>query len=165
MSPAENFKVIVDSFNKRIGQENVLENFEDPKDPRLLTVRVNPGKIVQIAELMKELDFPYLSFITAVDFKTHIEMVYWFTSLSTGFNVRVKCNLPPTNPQIESLAGSYSTANWNEREVYDLFGVNFLNHPEMTRILTWEGFDGHPLLKKYKVIDDPDEFPKSPGSL
>lgn len=159
MSKEKDFKDILAAFSSRLGKENVLESSEDPKDPKTLTIKINPEKITQAAEVMTEKDFPYLSFITTVDFKQHLEMVYWFTSITSGLNIRIKCHLPPTKPEIDSLVPLFATANWNEREVYDLFGVNFRNHPEMKRILTWDEFEGHPLLKKYKVIDDPDEFP------
>ena len=162
MSSAEKFKEIIEAFKSKIGNEALLETSEDPKDLKTLTLRVQPEKIFACAELVKEKDFPYLSFITAVDFKKHLEMVYWFYSISSGLNIRLKCNLGPLNPKIDSITELFATANWNEREVYDLFGVSFTNHPNLKRILTWDEFEGHPLLKKYKVIDDPDEFPASP---
>lgn len=157
----EQFKDILKALSARLGKENVLESSEDPKDPKTLTVKIAPSQMLACAELMKEKDYPYLSFITAVDFWEHLEMVYWFTSITTGLNVRIKCHLPAEKPEIASVVAVFATANWNEREVYDMFGVNFTKHPNLKRILTWDEFEGHPLLKKYKVIDEPDVFPKS----
>jgi NADH-quinone oxidoreductase subunit C len=71
---------------------------------------------------------------------------------------------------IDSVAGVWKTANWMEREVYDLFGIHFENHPGLERILTWEGFNGHPLRKDFPVegIDTgaaiyPDVYPPGGG--
>jgi len=156
MSQPMTAKLIISAISNKLGKENVIESIENEKDPKSATVRVNSLKIKQLAEFLKSQDFEYLSFITAVDLKKTIDMVYWFTSQKLGFHLCVKCPLAPDKTEIESLCGVYATANWNEREVYDMFGVKFAGHPELKRILTWDEFVGHPLLKKYKVIDDPD---------
>ncbi|MBF0544460.1 MAG: NADH-quinone oxidoreductase subunit C [Candidatus Riflebacteria bacterium] len=154
-----NLKMIIETLGTQIGKESFLDSSDNPKDPKTCTIKIQPDRIVQCAEFLKSQNFSYLSFITAVDFKKEIELVYWFTSIIAGLNIQVKCSLPRDNPRIPSLVEKFATADWNEREVYDLFGVNFLNHPNLKRILTWDEFEGHPLLKKYKVIDEPDEFP------
>jgi len=66
---------------------------------------------------------------------------------SDHFTVKVK--LTHDNPQVTSLTGLWETADWLEREVYDLMGIDFINHPNLERILTWEGFEGHPLRKDF----------------
>ncbi|HNY13013.1 MAG TPA: NADH-quinone oxidoreductase subunit C [Candidatus Wallbacteria bacterium] len=156
MSQYMTAKLIISAIANKIGKDSVTESIENEKDPKSVIIRINPNKIKETAEFLKSQDFEYLSFITAVDLKKHIDMVYWFTSQKLGFHACIKCTLPPVNPEIESLCGVYATANWNEREAYDMFGVKFTGHPELKRILTWDEFVGHPLLKKYKVIDDPD---------
>ncbi|MGD0783420.1 MAG: NADH-quinone oxidoreductase subunit C [Candidatus Aminicenantales bacterium] len=77
------------------------------------------------------------------------EMVYHFLSLDTKARLRVKAGLPAENPEIASLTGTWKNASWLEREVYDMFGVRFAGHPDLRRLLLYDGFEGHPLRKDY----------------
>ena len=79
------------------------------------------------------------------------EMVYHFLSLETNARIRLKAGLPADNPEIASLTGLWKNAAWLEREVYDMFGVRFAGHPDLRRLLLYDGFEGHPLRKDYPL--------------
>jgi NADH-quinone oxidoreductase subunit C len=79
------------------------------------------------------------------------EMVYHFLSLGTKARLRIKAGLSAENPVIASLTGTWKNASWLEREVYDMFGVRFEGHPDLRRLLLYDGFEGHPLRKEYPL--------------
>jgi NADH:ubiquinone oxidoreductase subunit C len=96
------------------------------------------------------LHFDYLFCLTCVDWKDHLMMVYHLLSKNHKHTVVVKAKITDCiNPQIETVTGLWKTAIFHEREVYDLFGVRFLNHPDMRRIFLDEDWDGYPLRKNY----------------
>lgn len=95
------------------------------------------------------LDFDNLHCITAVDKKERIELVYLFYSMSKRHNLTLKIYLSLDALRVESLAPFWKSANWLERETYDLFGVTFLNHPDLRRILNPDDWKGYPLRKDY----------------
>lgn len=89
--------------------------------------------------------------------KDIFELVYIVTSLSTGLRLCVRCELPrKEGASIPSLYNLYHAADWQEREVYDMFGIHFEGHPNLKRILTQEGIQGWPLRKDYAHV--PDKF-------
>jgi len=79
-----------------------------------------------------------------------LEVIYIFYSLEQNRRVRLKVRVSE-GVEVPSLTPVYAGANWPEREVYDMFGIRFSQHPDMTRILLWEGFNGHPLLKEFPL--------------
>lgn len=93
--------------------------------------------------------FDYLSSLTAVDRGDRLELVLHLRALATGERLTVKTELERERPEVASVTGIWKTANWHEREVYDLFGVVFRGHPKLRRILLTEDFEGHPLRKDY----------------
>ena len=98
------------------------------------------------------LSFDYLFCLTCVDWKTHFTMVYHLTSTNHRHTLVVKSKLDRNNPEIETVSDAWRTAEFHEREVYDLFGVKFLNHPDLRRLLLTDDWEGWPLRKDY---DDP----------
>jgi NADH-quinone oxidoreductase subunit C len=97
--------------------------------------------------------FNMLVDITAVDYPARperFEIVYNLVSLTLNRRVRVKCTTDEDTP-VASVTGVYSTAGWFEREVWDMFGVFFSDHPDLRRILTDYGFEGHPLRKDFPL--------------
>ena len=97
-----------------------------------------------------EFYFDYLFCLTCVDWKTHLTMVYHLLSKTHKHTIVVRAKIADiNNPEIETVCDLWKTANFHEREVYDLFGVKFLNHPDMRRILLDENWDGYPLRKNY----------------
>ena len=120
-----------------------------------LTIEVAPASIVAVlAKLKADLKFERLTSVTGVDrypAEPRFEVVYHLQSVAGKARLRVKARVSGENPQIESAVGIYRGADWYERETFDLFGVVFLNHPNLTRIMMPEGWEGYPLRKYYPV--------------
>lgn len=96
------------------------------------------------------LDFDYLTAITAVDYPDYFEVIYQLTSLKHNHSLVVKTRCyERDNPSIPSVFSLWQGADFQEREIYDLFGISFEGHPSLRRIFLWEGFQGHPLRKDY----------------
>jgi len=104
------------------------------------------GKLRQTAGL----EFDYLFCLTCIDWKTHFMMVYHLTSTSRRHSVVVKAKLDREHPEVESVCGIWRTAEFHEREVFDLFGVKFLHHPDLRRLLLTDDWNGYPLRKDYE---------------
>jgi NADH-quinone oxidoreductase subunit C len=99
-------------------------------------------------------EFTMLLDLTCVDYQgenPRFEMVYHLFSLAQNRRLRIKTRLAERDLRIASLAALWKNADWLEREVYDLFGVQFEGHPDLRRIFMWDGFDGHPLRKDYPL--------------
>ncbi len=99
------------------------------------------------------LDFDNLHCITAVEKNDNIELIYAFYSMKRHRGLTLKARLAPSDLNIESLAKFWKSADWFEREIYDLFGVNFLNHPNLKRILNPDEWTVHPLRKDFSRPD------------
>jgi NADH-quinone oxidoreductase subunit C len=102
-----------------------------------------------------KLRLDFLSDITAVDYwkkqKPRFEVVYQLASLNGGRRLRVRVPVPEEDATVESLTPLWRGANFLEREVWDLFGIRFIDHPDLRRILLYDEFQGHPLRKDYPV--------------
>ena len=99
-------------------------------------------------------EFTMLLDLTCVDYQgenPRFEMVYHLFSLAQHKRLRIKTRLAEKDLRIASLVSLWKNADWLEREVYDLFGVQFEGHPDLRRIFMWDGFDGHPLRKDYPL--------------
>ena len=120
-----------------------------------LTVEVAPENIVAALVLIKgELKFEQLTTLTGVDrypAEPRFEIVYHLHSFSKKERLRVKARVSGDKAEIESACAVYRGANWYEREVFDFFGVRFLNHPNLIRIMMPEDWAGYPLRKDYPV--------------
>ena len=120
-----------------------------------LTIEVAPANIVEALSLAKNtLGFNRLSTVTGVDrfpAEPRFEVVYHLQNLSTKARLRMKARLPGENPEVESACPVFRAANWYEREVFDFFGIRFLNHPDLKRIMLPEDFEGYPLRKDFPV--------------
>jgi NADH-quinone oxidoreductase subunit C len=102
-----------------------------------------------------ELAFNFLMDITAVDYLSkkdeRFEVVYHFYSLKYNHRLRVKIPVSQEDCVAESITTFWKTANWYEREIWDMYGIKFRNHPNLRRILMYEEFKGHPLRKDYPI--------------
>uniref|UniRef100_A0A7V3ZSM7 NADH-quinone oxidoreductase n=2 Tax=candidate division WOR-3 bacterium TaxID=2052148 RepID=A0A7V3ZSM7_UNCW3 len=107
-------------------------------------------KLKEIFNLLKEKGFRFLSFITAVHFKDYFEIVYALRNIPEKDIIFLKTKIKE-NEEIETLCDIYNGANWMEREIYDLFGIKFKNHPDLRRILLPEDYEGHPLRKDFPI--------------
>jgi NADH-quinone oxidoreductase subunit C len=119
------------------------------------TALVDPDRIVEVARLLRddgELEFEMLTDVTCVDYlgeEPRFEMVYHFYSVARNHRLRIKARVAEDACEIDSLVALYASANWMEREVWDLYGVRFRGHPDPRRLLLYEEFEGHPLRKDY----------------
>ncbi len=119
------------------------------------TLFIAPLRIVEACRFLKqEQGFTRLSAVTCVDWHPadpRFEVVYLLHSLEKNTRLRLKCWISEANPEIDSVTGVWRSANWYEREVFDLFGIRFRNHPDLRRILMPVDWEGHPLRKDYPV--------------
>ena len=119
-----------------------------------LNMNIAAGDMLTVAELLRnnpELNFDYLFCQTCVDFKTHLTMVYHFDSTQYRHQVVVKVQLDRNKPEIETISHIWRTAEFNEREVYEMFGVNFLNHPDLRLLILPDGWEGkNPMRKDFE---------------
>ncbi len=137
------------------------------------TVDVALDKLLDACRHLKDESFTYLVDLTAVDWKDRqprFDVVYYLHSFQRN-NERIRLKVRVKEGEAcPSATAVFETSNWMEREVFDLFGITFANHPDLRRILTWEGFNGHPLRKDFPVegIDTgaaiyPDRYPEGGG--
>lgn len=111
--------------------------------PLMKELRTNP-----------ELNFDYLFCLTCVDWKDHLMMVYHLLSKEHKHTLVAKAKISDTlNPEIETVCKIWRTAEFHEREVYDLFGVKFINHPDLRRLFLEEDWVGYPLRKDYTDVN------------
>jgi len=118
-----------------------------------LTFLVEPLNWKTVAQQLRStdgFDFDYLFCVTCVDWKTHFTMVYHLTSTTYRHTIVVKSKLDRNNPEIETVSDIWRTAEFHEREAYDLFGVKFLNHPDLRRLFMTDDWKGWPLRKDYE---------------
>ena len=119
------------------------------------TAVVDAGRIVEIARFLRDDDllfFEMLSDLCAVDYperSPRFEVVYHLYSLKHNHRLRIKAGVPEEPCEIDSLVEIWPAANWLEREVWDMYGIRFRNHPDLRRLLLYEEFEGHPLRKDY----------------
>ena len=116
-----------------------------------LALFIAPERIVEVCRHLKAAQkFVRLSSVTAVDWspaEPRFEVVYHLQSIERNLRLRLKCRLAGERPEIDSVTPVWRGANWYEREVFDLFGVVFRNHPNLKRIMLPEDWEGHPLRK------------------
>ena len=98
-----------------------------------------------------QLYFDFLFCLTCIDWKTHLTMVYHLTSTKFRHNIVVRSVLNYNDPEIESVSHIWQTANFHEREIYEMFGVNFLNHPDLRLLILPDGWEGkNPMRKDFE---------------
>lgn len=116
-----------------------------------LIINIAPGDLLAAAEILRnkvELSFDYLFCLTCVDWKTHLTMVYHLESTTYRHQLVVKVQLDRNKPEIETVSHIWRTADFNEREAYEMFGVNFLNHPDLRLLILPDGWEGRNPMRK-----------------
>ncbi len=120
-----------------------------------MTLQIAPARIVETCRVLKHhAKYIRLSGVTCVDRlprEPRFDVVYLLHSVELNQRLRLKCAVGGETPEIHTVTGVWRGANWYEREVYDLFGVRFIYHPHLTRILMPEYWQGHPLRKDYPI--------------
>lgn len=123
-----------------------------------VTIELEPNQITTACQFLKDRGFNRISAVTATDWyprEPRFALVYHLHRLPMGAGaherLRLKCWVGGANPEIDSVTGVWEGANWYEREVFDMFGVSFRNHPDLTRILMPDYWEGHPLRKDFPI--------------
>ncbi len=118
-----------------------------------LGIEVESTNLVAVCRFLRDqLGFDLLSCISGVDMLDHLETVYHVRSLTRGQLLQIKVHLDHEKPEVDSVVSVWPTANWLERETYDLYGIKFSGHPDLRRMLLDDDFVGHPLLKSFHQV-------------
>jgi NADH-quinone oxidoreductase subunit C len=117
-----------------------------------LNVQVAPTEWKALALWLRNavLQMDYLFCLTCIDWKTHLTVVYHLTSTSHRIPIVIKIKLDRQQPQVETVSDIWKTAEFHEREVFELFGVQFLHHPDLRRLILTDDFEGFPLRKDFE---------------
>ena len=128
------------------------------------TLTVQREEIVAICRFCREsLGFDFLIDISSVDNfgeEPRFEMVYELSSLATNEHLRLKLAVSEDEPNVGTVSEVWPTANWHEREIFDMMGISFNGHPDLRRILMWEGYPYYPLRKDFPLGGKPTEVPE-----
>ena len=141
-------------------QDNILlkNSFRDE-----LSLTVTKDSLIEIMTFCKnDLGFDYLVDLTAVDnlgTNPRYEVVYELYSYSDSCHLRIKVGVDESEREVSSVVGLWPTANWHEREAFDMIGVPFSGHPDMRRILMWEGYPYYPLRKDFPLAGKTSDMP------
>ena len=131
-------------------EQQFTSDITESNDRFILVKKEAIHDIISYLKTDPELDFNFLNYVTAVDYLDYFEVVYQLTSLKHNHDIVIKTRCyGRENLSVPSIVDLYSTANVQEREIYDLMGIRFEGHPNITRIFLWEGFEGYPQRKDY----------------
>ncbi|MFQ6105623.1 MAG: NADH-quinone oxidoreductase subunit C [Candidatus Hydrothermarchaeaceae archaeon] len=122
---------------------------------RRLWATVKREALLEVCRYLKEQGFDHISSVSGVDYAERFEAVFHLWSYSKKKLLSLKVPLPKDDPTIDSVTSIWRGADWHEREAYDMFGIIFKGHPNLTRILLPEDFEGHPFRKDYKLKESP----------
>lgn len=134
--------------------QTVAEVIESRGETTVVLARRDLVRICEFLARDASLGFTFLSDITAVDrfpMEPRFEVNYQLLSMQRRDRVRIKVRVSGSDTVLPTVTGVWPTANWHEREVFDLFGIRFEGHPDLRRILMPEDWEGHPLRKDYPV--------------
>jgi len=126
------------------------------------TVTVKAGELRAVLEYCyNELGFDFLIDVSSVDnmgSEPRFEMVYELATVDDSLHLRVKASVADAE-EVPTVSDLWATANWHEREIYDMMGIKFSGHPDLRRILMWEGYPYYPLRKEFPLAGKPSEMP------
>lgn len=154
-------ELITEKVKEKFG--TALEDVSDFRDDICLTIKID--QIAELGKFLKEdpnLQFVMCKDITAVDWATRnkrFTAVYHVYSYKLNCTLRLKANIEVDPPAILSVTSVWRSAEWYERETFDMYGIKFINHPDLRRIYMPEGFEYHPLRKDFPVIGIPGSLP------
>ena len=126
---------------------------------------INKEDVLEVCKILKEdSSLKFNSCVDAVSVdrfekKNRYEMIYNLVSIDNNERLFIKIRLDSKNPEMESLIPVWKSANWYEREAYDMMGINFLNHPDLRRMYMPENYEYHPLRKDFPLMGIPDSIP------
>ncbi len=119
-------------------------------------------KIFDVCTFAKSIGFDYLVDITSIDNygeDPRWTVLYHLRAIGNGIEIRLKTDVSEEKSELASVLPIWRTANWHEREIYDMMGIRFTGHPDLRRILMWEGYPYHPLRKDFPLAGKPTELP------
>jgi NADH-quinone oxidoreductase subunit C len=152
---SETLKTTVEKLNDRFS-ESLLGVYQSSGDT---FIHIHADSLIEISEFLKEeLSYVILSDLFGVDRYTseeRFEVVYNLISLKDRQRLFMKVRLEEEEPELETVTNIWRSANWKEREVYDMFGIIFLNHPDLRRIYMPEDFEYFPLRKEFPLLGIP----------
>lgn len=127
------------------------------------TFTINAADLREVAKFCRdELAFDYLVDITSIDNfgeEPRFELVYELYSMTLAVHLRLKCAISEDTAEAPTIHDIWPTANWHEREIFDMMGIKFANHPDLRRILMWDGYPYYPLRKEFPVEGLPSDMP------
>ena len=148
-------KKVIDTLAKKFGDKVVLRTESQCGDE---IAYVKPQKLVEVAEYLRDdkaMLFDAPVFVTCIDKlgeEPRFEVCYQLRSHKHKHRLRLKVEVGEKNPKVPSLAGVWPAFNWQERETYDMYGIQFDGHPDLRRIYLYEEFEGFPLRKDYPKL-------------
>ncbi|PFV94888.1 NADH-quinone oxidoreductase subunit C [Bacillus thuringiensis] len=146
----------VEAIREKLGEGALVDSYINKLSKDVPTLVVDPAKYYEVMESLRfheGLAFDYISELHATDFVTHMEVYVHLFSYGKKQSVAVKVKLDREAPQVESVTALWKGADWPEREAYDLLGIVFKGHPNLTRILMPDDWVGYPLRKDYEPYD------------
>lgn len=142
---------IHDILKSQFGDAVVESKLDGVPDP---FIKILSERIKEVSAFSKNdgrLQFDYLMCLSGVDYKGKLGVVYHLFSMTHKHKFVLKVEVPTDAPNVPSVESIWKTANWHEREAFDLFGINFVGHPDLRRILLPYDWEGYPLRKDYEV--------------
>ncbi|PFP06382.1 NADH-quinone oxidoreductase subunit C [Bacillus thuringiensis] len=146
----------IEAIREKLGEGALVDSYINKLSKDVPTLVVDPAKYYEVMESLRfheGLAFDYMSELHATDFVTHMEVYVHLFSYGKKQSVAVKVKLDREAPQVESVTALWKGADWPEREAYDLLGIVFKGHPNLTRILMPDDWVGYPLRKDYEPYD------------
>lgn len=150
---------LLDSLGKLFGAK-ILNKIEFRGET---TYTIAPGDLHEVARFSRDdLSFDYLTDITSIDNfgeEPRFEIVYELYSMTLAVHLRLKLRLSEDIGAVDTVSDIWPTANWHEREIYDMMGIKFTGHPDLRRILMWDGYPFFPLRKEFPLEGLPSDMP------
>lgn len=147
------------SLSQLFGQK-IQEQVEFRGETTFLIDRSDLRTVTKVCK--EELSFDYLLDISSVDNfgeEPRFEIVYELYSMTLAVHLRLKVRVSEDDPTVDTISDLWPTANWHEREIWDMMGLRFNNHPDLRRILMWEGYPYFPLRKEFPLEGKPSDMP------
>ncbi|MCL5028229.1 MAG: NADH-quinone oxidoreductase subunit C [Bacteroidetes bacterium] len=154
-------ELIEQKLREKFSGENIV--FTEYRDE--LTISFDKKVVVEVCRFLKdddELQFKLCEDVTAIDWarrKNRFTVVYHIYSLKNNFRLSLKADVDESDCSIDSVSSIWKTANWEEREAYDMYGIKFNNHPDLRRMYMPEEFEYHPLRKDFPLMGIPGSNP------
>jgi NADH-quinone oxidoreductase subunit C len=154
-------ELIINSVQEKFGK--VVQEISDFRND--LSITITKDKLIDATKFLKEnseLQFVMCKDVTAIDWATRekrFTTVYHIYSFKLNFTLRLKVNIEENPPAIESVVSIWPSAEWYERETFDMYGIEFLNHPDLRRMYMPEGFEYYPLRKDFPLLGIPGSLP------